>query len=268
MKSAEFYKIQAKDILETVLYQDTESFGKNLKDIFSPTSLKKVKLKGLFGILKKMVSEQRIEKLKNRLLNLTNLTSINTDKFTFINKIDVGSESAIYLLKSRDDKFSYVFKILLPYKYTEGNDKDSVIKLAKKRKQEMDEYYKMFSSMPSLILREHLVVIDNPKKGKNEAIIIAIQKFIGYDQKNLFRISTEEIKKMCDNNSEFKKEFEKLVQIVTEKYMTDKKIIDTIGNNVLVIQTLEGKPHILVIDPHDMISTNTKDTSQQVSLAQ
>lgn len=155
-----------------------------------------------------------------------------------------------------------MLKVLRPLEGNENNTK-TLIELAKNRKNEYEEMCKKFMDLPDLIPKEHFVVMNNPRK-PGGGVVVSIQKFIGHNIKDIFNTPTEEIQNICRENPTFQKELKKFIKINTQMYQEKGEIIDFLGpNNISLIQTPEGEPHIIFIDPHHILSNDSKNTEEK-----
>jgi len=268
MKSLEHYT----DVLETTLEkvatlddQTKKTLKEKVEIVFNRDISNYLRLETLLYLLKDLISEKLIDQYLNSLYDISELPFC-PDKLKFINRaIGIGTESIVYLLKSKEVKTpSYVLKIIRSTKYKTNDTKD-LIELAKKRKTESEEIYKLFSEMPSLILGENLTIIQNPKK--KEGVVASVQKFVGYDLKDIFTTPIEEIRQMCVENPNLKTEINKFYEINERIYRENEKIIDLNGpNNTSIVQGRDNKPHLVFIDPHLTVSSNVRDADGKKSL--
>lgn len=268
MKSLEFYKNKTEEVIEGAYLskEQTEenSFGKNIKNIFSPESSKYLRLTAFLHLIENAIPASLLDKYKKSFYDVSRLP-FDLNEYSFEGRIGHGSESIVYLLKAKEKgDLSYVLKMLRPIKYKDTNT-NTLIELAKKRKQECEDMKKLFSAMPDLIPEENFVIMENPKRGEG-GVVVSVQKFGGYDMKDLFDVPIEEIQKIYKENSDFQKEMKTFAKINMQMYQEKGEMIDLTGpNNVSLIRTEEGNTHLVFIDPHLTCSNDPKNSEEKES---
>lgn len=262
MKSFGHYKEIASQGVEEVFGTETpseESMWNNIGVIADPQEHKFQKFTAFLRIAKEIVPDFIQEKYRESLYDTSKLP-FNLEEFSYEGRIGMGGENYVFLFESKEkDTPSFVFKT----DYRDSCDADDLLEVAKKRKKEYEWMKERFSEMPDLIPEEHFLITENPKKDRC-GIVASIQKFMGHNLRDLLSTPLEDIREMCKENKELRRDIKKFTSVNMKMY-EEGNIIDFLGKkNVVLAKNEEEKEKLIFLDPHVTWSGDSDKTDPHI----
>jgi len=253
------YTYRAKTAMEESLIDDEKhphnlSNGELLNKIFSGKS-KYEKILSFLRLAKNILPEKIAnicsDKLKSGLYSEKPMP-FNPEKYKFKEKIGKGGGCRVYLLESQiKDQPSWVAKILMPS--AEGKTPTESLK---NYRQDYEYIRNIYREIPEIILPEHFVIISDPFKKGVSAAAANLQPFMSGEIKDIFRFKPGELKDLSDKSPVFRNQLKKFCSISLENFHKDKKALDFLGEDNVVIVRNEEEEKLIVLDPHNIYSQN------------
>ncbi len=185
-------------------------------------------------------------------------------QYEFQERIGKGEVSKVHLLQAKDmSEPSYVLKIC----YRQKGDVDSLQKVAQTEHEEYERISAIYKDIKNFIPAEQSIITTDKKNG--EPVIATIQQYMGQDMRDFFsEIETGELKKMFEENEDFRKEFIQFADITLQLFRDKGEVIDLSGRKNLSVIEKEGRPHLRFIDPHNISSTASSDNKKMMDRIQ
>ncbi|MEX2028983.1 MAG: hypothetical protein WD963_00685 [Candidatus Paceibacterota bacterium] len=184
----------------------------------------------------------------------------NPEKFRFEEtNLGNGGQMRVYLLESKTNAPSMAIKVPRP-----ENETLDAVKLITRLKQERESIEKLYSAIPDLVPQEHYIVMEDPfKKGRQAATIV--EEFIGGEMFDIFSFSPEELHTLTKNDSSFKNQLIKFIQITLRNESTNGEVVDILGpKNIIAVKTQNNSYGLILLDPHGYIKTKGNTDPRQI----
>ncbi len=262
MRSFEFYKKRVEQATEEVFGTERKSersFSDNLSIIRDGKESKYRKFVAFLDVARDIVPESLQKYYRDSLYDTSELP-FNFENFPFEGRLGGGAECNVYLFSSKkEDVPSFVFKV----DYIDSGDPETLVEVAKERKVEYEKIKELFGELPELIPEEHFIISEGVHKNEKAGVVASVQKFLGYNLGDIFRMPLEDIKSSCAEDPKLCADIKKFVEISKHLFEEKGEILDILGVNLVIAEQEEGKK-LHFIDPHHIYSANSEETDSKV----